>query len=84
VAYDQTPIRDAFRTARIPGNDRTWVTLGGQYKPAPATAIDFAYAHLFLSDPKIAQDASASGGGNLVGSYNESVDIISVQLTQNF
>ncbi|PIR09206.1 MAG: aromatic hydrocarbon degradation protein [Gallionellaceae bacterium CG11_big_fil_rev_8_21_14_0_20_60_62] len=84
VAYDQTPIRDAFRTARIPGNDRTWVTLGGQYKPASATAIDFAYAHIFLSDPSIAQDASATGGGNLVGSYKESVDIISVQLTQNF
>lgn len=84
IAYDQTPIRDAFRTARIPGNDRTWVTLGGQYKPFSATAIDFAYAHLFFKDPTIAQNATASGRGNLVGSYNESVNIISVQLTQNF
>ncbi|GAB1232504.1 outer membrane protein transport protein [Ferrigenium sp. UT4] len=84
AAYDQTPTNNANRTARIPGNDRTWVTLGGQYKPGSSSAIDFAYAHLFLSDPKISKDRSAAGAGNLIGSYNESVDILSVQYTQNF
>ena len=84
VAYDQAPVSDAYRTARIPDNDRTWLSLGGQYKPSSTSAIDFGYAHLFVSDAKIADNQTADGKGNLVGPYSNSVDIFSVQYTQNF
>lgn len=81
VAYDQAPVTDAFRTARIPDNNRIWLAFGGQYKVSAAGAIDVGYAHLFVKD-------SAINGTNpapaLVGTYKNSVDIVSAQYTYSF
>ena len=81
VAYDQAPVTDAFRTARIPDNNRIWLAFGGQYKLSAAGAIDVGYAHLFVKD-------SAINGSNpapaLVGTYKNSVDIVSAQYTYSF
>lgn len=79
VAYDQSPVSDAFRTARIPDANRTWLSLGGQYKPSKDSALDLGYAHLFVSDASINQPAVG-----LIGSYKNSVDILSVQFTHSF
>lgn len=84
LAYDQAPVSDAFRTARIPDSDRTWLALGGQYKPSRESAIDFGYAHLFVNNSSIADMQAAGGKGNLVGNYSNSVDILSVQYTYGF
>ncbi|HEY4698274.1 MAG TPA: outer membrane protein transport protein [Gallionella sp.] len=81
LAYDQAPVSDAFRTARIPDNDRIWLALGGQYKPSKESAIDFGYAHLFVKDASINSTAAAPA---LVGTYKNSVDILSVQYTYSF
>ena len=84
LAYDQSPVSDTYRTARVPDADRTWLALGGQYKPAKESAVDFGYAHLFVRDATINQNQSATGAGTLTGTYKSSVDILSVQYTQNF
>lgn len=84
VAFDQTPVSDAFRTARIPDANRTWLALGGQYKPSRESAVDFGYAHLFVDSAGISDNQAAAGKGNLVGSYKNSVDILSVQYTHGF
>jgi len=84
VAFDQTPVTDAYRTARIPDNDRTWLSVGGQYKPSKDRAVDFGYSHLFVKDSTIADMQAAVGKGDLVGTYKNSVDILSVQYTQSF
>jgi len=81
LAYDQAPVPDAFRTARIPDNNRTWLAFGGQYKPSVASAIDVGYAHLFISDSTINQPTPAPA---LVGTYKNKVDILSVQYTYSF
>jgi long-chain fatty acid transport protein len=81
LAYDQAPVPDAHRTARIPDNDRTWLALGGQYKPKKESAIDFGYAHLFVKDTTINSPTPAPA---LVGTYKNKVDILSVQYTQSF
>lgn len=84
VAFDQTPTSDTYRTARIPDGDRTWLALGGQYKPSKGSAVDFGYAHLFVDGASISDSQAAAGKGNLIGSYKNSVDILSVQYTHNF
>ncbi len=84
VAYDQSPVSDAYRTARIPDQDRTWLALGGQYKPTKSSSLDFGYAHLFVKNTSINNDQSASGAGTLVGTYASSIDIISLQYGQSF
>ncbi len=84
LALDQAPVPDTHRTARIPDNDRLWIALGGQYKPSTNDALDFGYAHLFVKDSTIADMQAASGRGDLVGNYENSVDILSVQYTRSF
>ncbi|MDH2918671.1 MAG: outer membrane protein transport protein [Sideroxydans sp.] len=81
LAYDQAPVSDAFRTARIPDNDRTWLAVGGQYQVSAAGAVDFGYAHLFVKDSKINATSPAPA---LVGTYKNSVDILSAQYRYNF
>lgn len=76
VAYDQTPVSDAFRTARIPDASRTWLSVGGQYKASTDSVIDFGYAHLFVNNAVINSTVTAPA---LVGTYSNSVDILSVQ-----
>ena len=84
AAYDQAPVSDAFRTARIPDSDRTWLTVGGQYKPNKESAVDFGYAHLFVKNSTIADRQAAVGKGDLIGTYKNSVDILSVQYAYSF
>lgn len=84
IAVDEAPVSDAYRTARIPDNDRTWISLGGQYKASQQSTFDFGYAHLFVKDSTIADMQAAQGKGNLVGTYSNSVDILSVQYAYNF
>ncbi len=86
LAYDEEAIKDEFRTARIPGNDRKWVSLGASYQITPASKFDIGYSHLFLSDAKIDDDqTSAAEGfnGRLLGDFEGSVDILSFQYTYN-
>lgn len=90
VAYDQSPVSDAFRTARIPDNSRTWLSVGGQYKLSKDAAFDFGYAHLFVNNTSISNNTGAAGTpstatvGNLIGTYNNSVNILSAQYTHSF
>lgn len=88
MAFDQTPVSDASRTVRIPDADRTWLSVGGQYKPSKAGALDFGYAHLFVNSAAMNQNAVQNpdliGKGFLVGSYSNSVDIFSVQYAHSF
>jgi long-chain fatty acid transport protein len=79
VAFDETPVPDAYRTARIPDEDRAWIAFGAQYRLSPKSALDFGYAHLFVEDARIDEGAVA-----LMGSYESSVDILSAQITLNF
>jgi long-chain fatty acid transport protein len=87
LAYDQTPVPDAFRTARIPDQDRIWLSFGGQYKPGKDSAIDVAYTHLFIRDAGISdvQNTATRANGNLIGTYGSiATNILSVQYTYGF
>lgn len=88
VAYDQTPVPDEFRTPRIPDQDRTWLSLGANWKITQNASLDFGYAHIFVKSASINQPASRAennGRGTLIGKYdNPSVDIVSVQYNHRF
>lgn len=84
LAYDQEAINDQFRTARIPGNDRKWLSLGAGWQVSPASKLDVGYAHLFISDASIDDNQLAQRKGRLTGQYNGDVNILSMQYTHNF
>ncbi len=67
-AFDQTPVNDTDRTARLPDNNRLWLSFGGQYKLSKDGTLDFGYAHLFIKDASInqANPTPPPGNGQLV------------------
>jgi long-chain fatty acid transport protein len=82
LAYDQSPVSDTYRTPRIPDNDRKWIALGVGCQASKQDVIDVGYAHLFIKDPSLAQNASLVVP--LPGSYKFHVDILSAQYTHTF
>jgi len=89
VAFDETPIPSStYRTPRVPGEDRTWLAFGMGYKKSDNLSFEFGYAHLFVKDPTLNKTDTLGGEdtvrGNLIGSYDSSVDILSAQMNYRF
>lgn len=87
VAYDQSPIPERTRTPRIPGGDRTWLAVGAQYTPLTGVTLDVGYAHIFVEDTAVDLDADQPGNasrGDLEGTYENGIDLITVQATVTF
>jgi len=84
LAYDEEAIKNEFRTARIPGNDRKWLSLGASFATNPASTFDIGYTHLFISDAEIEDNQLLTGNGLLKGDFEGSVDILSLQYTHDF
>lgn len=83
VAYDETPVPNAAsRTARLPDNDRLWLSVGASYRVSDRLSADIGYAHLFIDDTPIRRTGST--GSVLIGDYESEADIISVQVTYVF
>ncbi|HWZ74448.1 MAG TPA: outer membrane protein transport protein [Casimicrobiaceae bacterium] len=85
LAYDQSPVRDAQRTPRLPDNDRTWISIGAQYKFSPQLLLDAGYTYIFVRDPNINQNAGDTPTFGLIsGTYKSNVNIVAAQLTYTF
>lgn len=93
LAYDQSPVDGAeFRTPRLPDNNRTWLSMGAQYKPNKDLWFDFGYTYIWVQGSSIddsgglypteAQNIAAYGW--LRGSYDNNVNIVAAQVTYNF
>jgi long-chain fatty acid transport protein len=86
VAYDKTPVRNEFRTPRLPDEDRTWIAGGVQWAFSKQGAIDFGIAYLFVKNassnlPSVDPNPNfpAVPNGQLVGSYSANVWLGSIQ-----
>ncbi|HJU27273.1 MAG TPA: outer membrane protein transport protein [Rhodanobacteraceae bacterium] len=82
VAVDQTPTRDETRTPRIPDGTRRWLAVGLGYSPSPAVEFNIGYAHLFVDDGDV--DDTSVTGDHLVGSFDNSGNLLGVSGTFHF
>jgi long-chain fatty acid transport protein len=82
-AYDESPVPDAFRTPRIPDEDRTWLSFGVAHRISPVGTIDVGYLHVFVDDSAI-NKVGESDRSPLIGSYQSTVDVLSLQYTHQF
>jgi long-chain fatty acid transport protein len=83
IAWDQTPVPNStLRTARAPDNSRTWLALGASWYFTKGASLDFGYAHLFVPSTSINHTEQFSG--TLIGSYDNSVNIVSLQVAYSF
>lgn len=88
IAYDETPVPSPeYRTPRIPDNSRKWISLGYGYKFSDKLSMDLGATYIFVSDSKINQDVTKPENvtrGNLKGTYESNVKILSAQINYTF
>lgn len=83
VAFDEEPIRSAERrTPRIPGNDRTWLAIGANYRHSAKLSFDVGYARLLVDDTRL--NHTDTNGFTITGEYDNSVNILSAQVNWTF
>ncbi|PHS65921.1 MAG: hypothetical protein COB09_00125 [Thalassobium sp.] len=74
-AFDASPVEDKHRTARVPDNDRQWLTAGATYNLNSSWSFDAAVAYLFIDKSKIDEynydlDDNQKGYDNLKGEFD--------------
>jgi long-chain fatty acid transport protein len=90
LAFDQCPVKDEYRTPRIPDADRTWISAGVGYQVNRNLGLDLGYSHIFAKESRLAlrNGTSASdpnyGRGDLYGTYKNRIDIVSLQARWTF
>ncbi len=66
--YDNSPVKQAFNTTRIPDEDRQWLALGFTYSYSDSVKVDFAYSHIFIDDYGVnIQEVITEQTGRIVG-----------------
>lgn len=81
IAYDRTPVSDDDRSARVPDNDRLWLSLGGQWSAGRYGKIDLGYSYLYVRDASINQNKN---GTVLRGDYDAGAHIVGLQYSTGF
>ena len=87
-ANDQSPVSNTYRTARVPDNDREWLSTGFNYRINQDLDVDFAFSYLFFMDTEITEyerelDGSISEKSpELKGEY--SMDAMAYSLQVNY
>ncbi|MBU6485651.1 MAG: outer membrane protein transport protein [Betaproteobacteria bacterium] len=85
LAWDETPVNSTDITPRLPDGNRTWVSLGTQYKLNRNLALDAGFTYVFVNKADTNQNAgSTSAYGLINGHYDSNVTILSGQLTYSF
>lgn len=90
-AWDESPVNDDFRTARIPSGDREWLTLGAQYADARSGwTVDVAAGVLLFDDQDVDEqnydvnDEPMPGAARFKGTYELDAWSAGVQVSKSF
>lgn len=87
AAYDGSPTRDSTRTPLIPDSDSYWASAGVEWRLTPATSLEAAYGHIFVTNGPVNLSAAVPANlfrGNLSGSIRGGVDYLSFQVVSRF
>ncbi len=89
-AYDQSPVRDEFRTARVPSSDRQWLTFGAGYTISANLSLDVAAGYLFMYPMDLSEvnkkndNTPTSSLTSVTGEYEIDVFGLSAQVNYKF
>lgn len=89
IAYDENPIGQSHKTARIPTDDRVWLTVGANWQLNDHLSLDFAYGYLFTGDVSVnereynVQDVPLYNSG-YQGQYSNKGQLFAVQANYSF
>jgi len=91
-AYDQSPVNEKFRTARVPSDDRHWLTLGASYAHQPSGwSVDGAVGVFILPEVDVDEveytvddEPVADSEARFQGSYDLSAVGLGIQVNKTF
>ncbi|MEM7043381.1 MAG: outer membrane protein transport protein [Pseudomonadota bacterium] len=86
-AFDQGATRDRFRTPRLPGGDRYWLSAGVSYTPAAWLQLGVSATRIFVEDSDIALTTDGPGNqfrGNISGTVEADIDTIAFAAALQF
>lgn len=89
IAYDENPISQSHKTARIPTDDRVWATVGANWQLSEQLSLDLAYGYLFTGDVTVnereynVQDVPLYNSG-YQGQYSNKGQLLAVQANYRF
>lgn len=87
LAYDQGATRDRFRTPRLPGGDRYWLSAGISYAPKAWLDVSASVTRIFVESSKIALTTDGTDNqfrGNLSGRFESDVYTLAASATLRF
>jgi len=84
LAYDTSPVQDAYRTPRLPDSDRTWLAFGARFQPSPTMWFDFGYTYILVKDASSQLQPAGPLPGTLNGAYTGDVQVFGVQAAFRF
>lgn len=89
IAYDENPIRQERKTARIPTTHRTWLTAGANWKISAKMSLDVAYGYMFMNDVSILEHEynvqnEALYSSSLTADYQTKAQLFAVQFNYLF
>jgi long-chain fatty acid transport protein len=89
VAYDENPISAEHKTARIPTDDRVWLSAGANWQMADNMSVDVAYGYLITDDVAVnereynVQDQPLYNSG-YQGDYSNKGQLLAVGVNYRF
>src|SRR5690554_7267426 len=88
-AYDEAPVNKNHRTARVPDNDRKWITAGTRYTVNQDMSFDLGLAYLIMSDFSMSEvnydlDDEPMLPEKISGDYSMNAFGISAQMNYRF
>lgn len=87
AAFDQSPVRNRYRSPRVPDSDRYWLAAGLGWRVLDNLSLDLGYTHIFFDDADVRQRGTDTGSalrGNLDASYESQIDIVTLSLVYRF
>ncbi|MBY5985521.1 OmpP1/FadL family transporter [Halomonas sp. DP5Y7-2] len=82
LAYDETPIKDEYRSVRVPSDDRIIFSLGAGWTPMPDLTVDVAYSYIHESDAELSQEEE--NRGTYEADFENTAQAFGAQVTYRF
>jgi long-chain fatty acid transport protein len=86
IAYDQSPVKNEFRSVRLPDQDRYIAAVGIGYSVNDALSFDAGYLHFFLPNGGMTTSANAASptGDTIQGSFRLHADEVALSAHLRF
>jgi long-chain fatty acid transport protein len=87
LAFDESPVKDRFRTPRIPDENRYWLSLSAGWRPVAWASLDAAFTYILVEDSEVDLAASELGStfrGNLSADYDSDIILLGLSARLRF